>query len=91
MAFGLRPARLSFIVLAMAGRIADGGSLAGPCWIVAAYVIQVLGEMCVSPVGLSYVTKAAPARYASLLMSAWFLATGVGDKFAGSSHRLRRR
>jgi POT family proton-dependent oligopeptide transporter len=83
MALGLGLLALSFVVLAMAGRIADNGSLTGPWWIVGAYVIQVLGEMCVSPVGLSYVTKVAPVRYASLLMAAWFLATGVGDKFAG--------
>lgn len=83
MAVGLGLLALSFVVLAMGGRVADNGSLAGPWWIVGAYVIQVLGEMCVSPVGLSYVTKVAPVKYASLLMAAWFLATGVGDKFAG--------
>jgi POT family proton-dependent oligopeptide transporter len=83
MGLGLGLLALSFVVLAIAGRRSDAGSLVGPWWIVAAYVIQVLGEMCVSPVGLSYVTKVAPVRYASLLMAAWFLATGVGDKFAG--------
>jgi POT family proton-dependent oligopeptide transporter len=69
--------------LAVAGRIADAGGLVAPWWIVLAYVIQVVAEMCISPVGLSYVTKVAPARFASLLMAAWFLATGVGDKLAG--------
>jgi POT family proton-dependent oligopeptide transporter len=83
MALGLGLLASSFVLLAMAGRTADNGALAGPWWIVGAYVVQVLGEMCVSPVGLSYVTKVAPVRYASLLMAAWFLATGVGDKFAG--------
>ncbi len=47
-------------------------------------MIQVLGELCLSPVGLSFVTKTAPARYAALLMSAWFLANGIGDKLSGS-------
>jgi POT family proton-dependent oligopeptide transporter len=84
MVIGLTLVASSFVVLGLAGRRADGGAAVGMCWIVAAYVIQVLGEMCVSPVGLSYVTRTAPARYASLLMASWFLANGVGDKLAGS-------
>src|SRR6185312_15463089 len=63
MAIGLAVLAVSFVVLAVAGHIADSGGLVTPWWIVLAYVIQVVGEMCVSPVGLSYVTKVAPARY----------------------------
>jgi POT family proton-dependent oligopeptide transporter len=83
-AIGLAVLATSFVVLAIAGRVADAGGIVAPWWIVLAYIIQVVGEMCVSPVGLSYVTKVAPARFASLLMAAWFLATGVGDKLAGT-------
>ncbi|AHG92527.1 amino acid/peptide transporter (plasmid) [Gemmatirosa kalamazoonensis] len=59
-----------------------------PWWIVAAYVVQVVGEMCLSPVGLSYVTKVAPVRWASLLMATWFLATALGNKLAGTLAEL---
>ncbi|MEP6833304.1 MAG: peptide MFS transporter [Gemmatimonas sp.] len=83
MAAGLGFLSFSFVVLGFAGRLSDSGALVSPWWIVGAYVIQVLGEMCVSPVGLSYVTKVAPARFASLLMAAWFLATGLGNKLGG--------
>lgn len=84
MSVGLALLALSFVVLAVAGSRADAGVRVGAGWIVAAYVVQVLGEMCLSPVGLSFVTRVAPARYAALLMAAWFLANGVGDKLAGS-------
>ncbi len=83
MVYGLAILALSFVILGAAGRISDAGALVSSWWIVLAYVVQVVGELCVSPVGLSYVTKVAPAKYASLLMAAWFMATGVGDKFAG--------
>jgi POT family proton-dependent oligopeptide transporter len=47
------------------------------------YLFSVLGELCVSPVGLSYVTKVAPARYVGFLMGAWFLTNSLGLKLAG--------
>jgi POT family proton-dependent oligopeptide transporter len=84
MTAGLALLGTSFVIMMLAGRRADGGALVSPWWLVATYVVQVLGEMCLSPVGLSYVTKVAPARYASLLMATWFLATALGNKFAGA-------
>ncbi len=58
--------------------------LVSPLWFVATDLFRSWGELMLSPVGLSYVTKVAPARYASRLMAAWFLAEGVGNKVAGS-------
>jgi POT family proton-dependent oligopeptide transporter len=52
-------------------------------WLVGLYFLEVCGEMCLSPVGLSTVTKLAPARVAGLMMGAWFLATALGNKLAG--------
>lgn len=52
-------------------------------WLVGLYFLEVCGEMCLSPVGLSTVTKLAPARFVGLMMGAWFLATAVGNKLAG--------
>ena len=52
-------------------------------WLVGLYFLEVCGEMCLSPVGLSTVTKIAPAKLVGLMMGAWFLATSLGNKLAG--------
>jgi POT family proton-dependent oligopeptide transporter len=52
-------------------------------WLVLAYLFHTLGELCLSPVALSYVTKLAPAKYASLIMGVYFAMTGLGNKLAG--------
>lgn len=55
----------------------------GPVWLVLSYLLQVLGEMCLSPVGLSTVSKLAPPRFASSTMGVWMLATACGNFLAG--------
>src|SRR5215213_7986696 len=52
-------------------------------WLFGLYFLEVCGEMCLSPVGLSTVTKLAPAKVVGLMMGAWFLATSLGNKLAG--------
>lgn len=52
-------------------------------WLVGLYFLEVCGEMCLSPVGLSTVTKLAPVKLVGLMMGAWFLATSLGNKLAG--------
>ena len=52
-------------------------------WLVGLYFLEVCGEMCLSPVGLSMVTKLAPVRFVGLMMGGWFLATSLGNKLAG--------
>jgi len=52
-------------------------------WLATSYFLQVVGEMCLSPVGLSVVTKLSPLRIVGLMMGVWFLATAVGNKLAG--------
>ena len=52
-------------------------------WLFGLYFLEVCGEMCLSPVGLSTVTKLAPPKLVGLMMGAWFLATSVGNKLAG--------
>lgn len=68
----------------LAGFRSDTGLLVSPLWFVATDLLRSWGELLVSPVGLSYVTKVAPARYGSRLMASWFLAEGLGNKLAGS-------
>ena len=54
-----------------------------PIFLITVYFVETLGELCLSPVGLSTVTKLAPARLASLTMGGWFVSTAIGNKLAG--------
>ena len=79
---------LAFIFLMPAGAMAQQGIKVSPMWLVWAYFIQELGELCLSPVGLSLVTKVAPARLVSLLMGMFFLSNALGNWLAGWSTRF---
>ena len=92
MALGLMLIGGGYLFMVAGGHIADscvaahpagGCAVASPGWLSSFYLCSVLGELCLSPVGLSYVTKLAPTRYASLLMGAWFFATALGEQLAG--------
>jgi POT family proton-dependent oligopeptide transporter len=84
-ALGLAFAGLAFLVLVPAARLAESGPgiRVSPWWLVGAYFIEELGELCLSPVGLSVVTKLAPARVAGAMMGVWFLSNALGNKLAG--------
>ena len=75
---------LAFVVLMFAlSRLVDGtGHI--PFWpLVLVYVMQVIGELCLSPIGLSMTTKLAPARMVGFAMGGWFLSTGIGNNLSG--------
>lgn len=77
---------LGFVVMIVASRrliVAGGIGQVGPLWLVATYLIHTLGELCLSPVGLSAVTKLAPRRFVGQMMGMWFLATALGSLTAG--------
>lgn len=59
----------------------DGKASIG--WLLGAYLLHVIGELCISPVALSFITKLSPAKYVSFMMGAYFLMTGLGNKIAG--------
>jgi POT family proton-dependent oligopeptide transporter len=84
-AIGLLFAGLSFLFLVPAAKVAQSGAniLVSPLWLVGAYFIIEIGELSLSPVGLSMVTKLAPARIVGLMMGVWLLSIAVGDKIAG--------
>jgi POT family proton-dependent oligopeptide transporter len=82
-AFGLFLLGSGFVVLVIGARISDGGIRVSPLWLIVTYVLHTCGELCLSPVGLSMVTKLAPARFASLMMGAWFFAMFISDLLAG--------
>jgi POT family proton-dependent oligopeptide transporter len=52
-------------------------------WLILAYLLHTIGELCASPVSLSYITKLAPLKYASIIMGLYWAATGMGNKVAG--------
>ena len=82
---GLICAGLAFLVLVPAAVRAQSGPTVpvSPLWLVATYFIVEIGELSVSPVGLSVVTKLAPARIVGLMMGVWFWSIAVGDIIAG--------
>lgn len=84
-ALGLALAGISFVLLLPAGAMVASSDAVrvSPLWLVAAYFLQVCGELCLSPVGNSVVTKLAPARVVGLMMGVWFLSISAGNKIAG--------
>jgi proton-dependent oligopeptide transporter, POT family len=74
---------IGFLFMVMAATAVASGNQAMPSLLVMTYLLHTWGELCLSPVGLSYVTKLAPARYVSQMMGVWFLATSVGNLAAG--------
>jgi POT family proton-dependent oligopeptide transporter len=71
-----------FFMTAAAAQFNSDGSSA-MYWLVLAYLFHTVGELCLSPVALSYITKLAPLKYASLMMGVYFAMTGFGNKLAG--------
>ncbi|MGW0614145.1 peptide MFS transporter [Streptomyces sp. NPDC002788] len=69
----------SFFLFLAPLSLAEGGHKAAAMWLVAIYFVQTVGELTLSPVGLSVTTKMAPAKYASQMMGVWFLAVTAGD------------
>jgi POT family proton-dependent oligopeptide transporter len=74
---------VGFLFMVAAANVVAGGGKAAPSLLILTYLLHTWGELCLSPVGLSYVTKLAPARYVSQMMGVWFLATSVGNLAAG--------
>ncbi len=71
-----------FFMTAAAAQYETNGASA-MYWLVLAYLFHTVGELCISPVALSYITKLAPVKYASLIMGVYFAMTGFGNKLAG--------
>lgn len=88
-ALGLIIMGIGFGILAFGSRVIPAGAEAGAVrvsmvWLILAYLFHTLGELCLSPVGLSYVSKLVPARMIALMFGMWYLAIAIGNKLAGS-------
>ena len=84
---GLLFAGLAFVVIAFAAMLTTGGRVS-PMWLVCVYFLQTIGELCLSPVGLSTTTKLSPARMVGLMLGVWFLSISIGSFIAGLTTRL---
>lgn len=81
-AIGLLFLGLSFLFMVPAAQLTAEGKVS-PLWIVGLFFLQTVGELCLSPVGLSTLTKLAPGNLVGLVMGIWFLAAALGNKVAG--------
>ena len=87
-AIGLLFAALSFLPLMAAAQIAGTGAMASVWWLVLAYLILEVGEMCLSPIGLSAVTQLSVARVVGLMMGGFWLATAYSEMLAAKFGKL---
>ncbi len=87
-ALGLFFVGLGFVLIVPAARMTQQGVLVSPWWLIGLYFLHTIGELCLSPVGLSIVTKLAPARIVGAMMGLWFLSIAVGNKLAGMAGGL---
>lgn len=81
--FGLLLLGVGFFVMYFATKIAASGELAAPTWLIMTFMIHTFGELSLSPVGLSLVTKLAPRAYAGQMMGIWFMSISLGNLIAG--------
>jgi POT family proton-dependent oligopeptide transporter len=86
-AIGLWLLGLAFIAMVLGAMQAGNGALAGAHWLLITYVVYTWGELCLSPVGLSMVTKLSPAHLQSFMMGLWFFSFSLSNLAAGTVAR----
>lgn len=82
-AIGLFLVALGYVIIAFVVKDLNPAAKVSMIWLFSLYAIHTMGELCLSPIGLSMVVKLAPIRYSSLLMGVWFLSTALANKVAG--------
>ena len=87
-ALGMIVLGLGFIVMTRAQNLADTTGPVGPQWLAAVFAIHTIGELMLSPVGLSMVSRVAPARLASLMMGVWFLSSAAAGYLSGTLEQM---
>ncbi len=82
-AFGLYGIGLGFLVMVAAANLASEDYRVSPMWLIVTYLLHTLGELCLSPVGLSAMTKLAPKQIVGQILGVWFLAAAIGNYMGG--------
>jgi proton-dependent oligopeptide transporter, POT family len=77
-----------FGVMALAGLAGGDKGIVSPLWLISSYALVTLGELCLSPMGLSFCSKVAPPRFRGIMMGGWFGATAVGNYLSGAVEPL---
>jgi len=85
---GLLFVGLSLAILVIPAHASEGGAKVSPMWLTMTYLLQTIAELCLSPIGLSAMTKLAPARVGGLIMGVWFLSISIGNFLAGRAASL---
>lgn len=83
-AIGLLLLSLGYLVICLGVKDVQPGIKVSLIWLTGLYFIHTMGEICLSPIGLSMVNKLTPIRFASLMMGIWYLSTATANKFAGT-------
>jgi POT family proton-dependent oligopeptide transporter len=83
MAIGIIIMGFGFFIYGFSAMEFEKSGSSSMIWLVLAYLFHTIGELCLSPVALSFITKLSPVKYASLMMGVYFAATGLGNKVAG--------
>ncbi|MCH7773493.1 MAG: MFS transporter, partial [Bacteroidetes bacterium] len=91
MAIGTMIMGTGFLMMTGAALEVQDGGKAMLIWLILSYLLQVIGELSISPVALSFITKLAPMKYASIMMGIYFAAGGIGNKIAGLVGELATR
>lgn len=87
-AMGLLLLAVGYYIIAVGVKGVEPEAKVSMFWLISLYFVHTLGELCLSPIGLSMVNKLSPARFASLLMGVWFLSTSTANKLAGTLSSL---
>ncbi len=95
-AYGMLVAAIAFVLMIFASQglqtpkeqAAAMGPLASPYWLISVYLVLTFGELLLSPMGISFVSKVAPPKYKGLMMGGWFVATAIGNKLVAVSGYL---
>lgn len=82
-AIGLLLLSLGYLIICFGVKDVQPGIKVSLIWLTGLYFIHTMGEICLSPIGLSMVNKLTPIRFASLMMGIWYLSTATANKFAG--------
>ncbi|HOO83610.1 MAG TPA: peptide MFS transporter [Prolixibacteraceae bacterium] len=77
--WGMLLLSVGFIIMAFADKSATGGNLVSPLWLIMVYMLHTFGELCLSPIGLSMVTKLSPPKLASTMMGVWMGSFAAGN------------
>lgn len=80
---GLILMSIGFVIMSLASKSAEGNNLVSPFWLLGVFFMHTLGELCLSPIGLSIVTKLSPQKIVSVMMGVWFASIAIANLLAG--------